>query len=100
MTYDTLKAIIDEVGEEKVLALFFDNNRTEYFPDGDFSMNDVKNIGGELVYVSSNTLSSKCAKGGYLDVPVKHYNSELQSVLVLENESDRDRLDVADLYQQ
>ena len=98
MDYKGLKQLVDEVGPERILALYFDNNRTEYYPDGDFSMDDVCEYNGELVVKVSTNINSMGVKGGYKDIPVTVYNTALQSVIVLDDVRDRDRIDRHELY--
>jgi hypothetical protein len=98
MTYDVFKAIVDEVGPERVLAIYFDNDRTEYYPNGDFNMDDVVDINGKLFVKSHTNINSMGVKGGYKDIPVTVYNAEVQSIITLDNVKDRERIDKHELY--
>ena len=98
MDYGTFKALLDEVGPERILILYFDNDRVEYFPDGDFNPDDMMEINGNLVFKSKSNILSKGVTGGKYDIPITMYNAELQAVAVLDDVKDRDRIDRHTLY--
>lgn len=98
MDYATFKAIVDEVGPERILQIYFDNDRVEYYPDGDFNMDDAVDINGELIIKAKRHVQSFGVKGGKIDIPVTVYNAEVQSVITLDNEEDRKRLDRHAVY--
>lgn len=98
MTYGTFKAIVDEVGADKILTLFFDNERAEYYPNGDFNFDDAIEMDGVLVIKTHNKIQSRGVTGGKIDIPVTMYNSGLQAVITLDNETDRKRIDKEMLY--
>ena len=107
MEYEELVAIINEYGEENVVALYFDNSRTKYFPDGDFKLSDFKNVNGTAVYMSKEFLLSdnkitkngyRSGKGGFWDIPVTVANSGLQDIIFLDNPEDRERINWGELY--
>lgn len=98
MDYATFKAIVDEVGPERILQIYFDNDRVEYYPNGDFNMDDAVDINGELVIKAKRHIQSYGVKGGKIDIPVTVYNAEVQSIITLDNEADRSRLDKHAMY--
>lgn len=99
MDYATFKAIVDEAGgPEKVLEIYCDNHRVEYYLDGDFKMEDAVDINGELIIKSKRFVPSIGVHGGKIDIPVTVYNSGIQSVITLDNTDDRKRLDKHAIY--
>jgi hypothetical protein len=101
MDYDKFVELVNKYGEDKLLVLYFDNDRIEFFKEeGQFKMSDVENVGGSAMHVTrSNILSKqgKNGKGGKHDIPIVNVNSEIQAVLFLENAEDRERVDWAEL---
>lgn len=98
MEYANFVKLVNEVGEDRILVLYFDNDRSQCYPNGDFSLNDAIDYNGELVIKAHCHIHSKGPTGGKIDIPVTVYNTELQSVVVLDDTNDRKRIDVHNLY--
>lgn len=98
MDYQAFKKLVEEVGAKNILILYFDNDRVEYYPDGDFNPDDIMELNGELVIKSHTNVMSKGVKGGHYDIPVTVYNTQLQAVVTLDDVKDRDRIDRHTLY--
>ena len=99
MNYEGFKKFVEEVGAENILILFFDNNRTVYYPKGNFNPDDITEYNGELVVKEHTFIHSSGANGGFNDIPVTVYNTQLQSVVVLDNATkDRKRIDIHEMY--
>ena len=98
MDYEGFKKFVEEVGAEKILILYFDNDRVEYYPDGDFNPDDIMEYNGELVVKARTHVMSKGVTGGKYDIPVTVYNTGLQAVVTLDDVKQRDRIDRSTLY--
>lgn len=98
MNYEAFKALVEEVGAERILALYFDNDRSEYYPDGDFNPDDIIEINGDLVIKAHRCIRSIGPKGGFINIPVTVYNTSLQAVITLDDVKDRSRMDIENLY--
>lgn len=102
MDYTTFVELINRHGADKVLVIYFDNDRVEYFKnDGDFKMEEVEDIDGKAIYMAKrmilSTQDNKTGKGGKLDIPVINASAEVQGVMFLENTEDRKRVNWGNL---
>ena len=102
MDYTTFVELVNRYGADKVLVIYFDNDRVEYFKnDDDFKMEEVEDVDGKAIYMAKRTILSaqdnKTGKGGKLDIPVIVASAEVQGVIFLENTEDRKRVNWANL---
>ena len=98
MDYETFMNIVNEVGADKILAIHFDNSVVQHYLKGDFDVNDAINSDGNLIIRTHCKIRSQGVSGGGYDIPVTMYHSQIHSVMVLDRESDRTRVDAHGLY--
>ena len=103
MDYEGFIQLLNEVGAERILVLYFDNDNIEYYVDKDFDPADAIQLNGELVIkthpkIVSKSVTGRDGKGGLKDIPITVYNSSLQAVITIDNAADKKRVDRQALY--
>lgn len=99
MNAATIKDLIKTHGAKAIVAIGFDNDKSVYYVNEDILSDRVLTTMGDEEFIKTPSLIQNEKTGKY-DIPVTVYKplANIQSVIVLDNPEDRDKIKVRDLY--